>query len=133
MEGLDTEFPILSSASTTKDSTFDKENSNLNKNMKHGSVKLSLDRFERICSPSWENRVVIYTTTLRGAQKTFEACNAVRATIESSGVQICERDVSMDQGFREELRELLKELIWFMTSSFFPFYFVKLIGNLVVF
>lgn len=53
--------------------------------------------------------MVIYTTTLRGVRKTFEACNAVRAAIEGFGVQICERDVSMDRGFREELRELMKE------------------------
>lgn len=51
---------------------------------------------------------MIYTTTLRGVRRTFEACNAVRAGFEAFGVLICERDVSMDSGFREELRELLK-------------------------
>lgn len=67
-----------------------------------------LFRFETLCPPSGENRVVVYTTTLRGIRKTFEECNAVRAAIEGSGVQICERDVSMDRGFREELKELMK-------------------------
>ncbi|CAA7059317.1 unnamed protein product [Microthlaspi erraticum] len=57
--------------------------------------------------PPEENRVVIYTTSLRGVRRTFEACNAVRAAIESYGVVICERDVSMDKGFREELKSLM--------------------------
>ncbi|KAK7398813.1 hypothetical protein VNO78_09986 [Psophocarpus tetragonolobus] len=64
--------------------------------------------FEKICPPKGEKRVVIYTTTLRGVRRTFEACNAVRAALEGLGVMICERDVSMDRGFREELRGLLK-------------------------
>lgn len=51
---------------------------------------------------------MIYTTTLRGIRKTFEACNAVRSAIQGIGVLICERDISMDRGFREELRQLLK-------------------------
>lgn len=51
---------------------------------------------------------MIYTTTLRGVRRTYEACNAVRAAIEGLGVMVCERDISMDRGFREELRELMK-------------------------
>ena len=66
------------------------------------------DRFEKICPPNGEKRVVIYTTSLRGVRTTFEACNAVRAALEGFGVVICERDVSMHSGFREELRTLLK-------------------------
>ncbi|XP_008239265.1 PREDICTED: uncharacterized protein At5g39865-like [Prunus mume] len=66
-----------------------------------------LDRFEKICPPGGENKVVVYTTTLRGVRRTFEACNAVRAAIEGLGVMIVERDVSMDRGFREELRDLM--------------------------
>ncbi|XP_023645809.1 uncharacterized protein At3g28850 isoform X2 [Capsella rubella] len=54
-----------------------------------------------------EDRVVIYTTSLRGVRRTFEACNAVRAAIESFGVVVCERDLSMDKGFREELSNLM--------------------------
>ncbi|GAB2300806.1 hypothetical protein Dimus_034839 [Dionaea muscipula] len=70
----------------------------------------SLDGFERLCPPNGgENRVILYTTTLRGVRETYEACNAVRAAIVGLGVPICERDISMDRGFREELRELLKE------------------------
>ncbi|KAK3001686.1 hypothetical protein RJ639_020412 [Escallonia herrerae] len=67
-----------------------------------------LDGFEVLCPPNGENRAVVYTTTLRGVRKTFEACNAVRAAIEGVGVSVCERDISMDRGFKEELRELMK-------------------------
>ncbi|XP_056174199.1 uncharacterized protein At5g39865 isoform X2 [Syzygium oleosum] len=72
------------------------------------AVNPALDRFEYLCPPSGEDRVVIYTTTLRGVRKTFEDCNAVRAAIEGLGLALCERDVSMDSGFKEELRELMK-------------------------
>uniref|UniRef100_A0A0D9VB25 Glutaredoxin domain-containing protein n=1 Tax=Leersia perrieri TaxID=77586 RepID=A0A0D9VB25_9ORYZ len=48
--------------------------------------------------------VVLYTTTLRGVRATFEACNTVRAALESHGVAFRERDISMDRGFRDELR-----------------------------
>ncbi|BAF07508.1 uncharacterized protein At3g28850 [Oryza sativa Japonica Group] len=48
--------------------------------------------------------VLLYTTTLRGVRATFEACNAVRAALHSHGVAFRERDISMDRGFREELR-----------------------------
>ncbi|RLN08458.1 hypothetical protein C2845_PM11G11530 [Panicum miliaceum] len=50
---------------------------------------------------------VLYTTSLRGVRATFEACNAVRAALRAHGVAFRERDVSMDRGFREELRQLL--------------------------
>ncbi|CAN1157308.1 Uncharacterized protein At3g28850 [Linum perenne] len=69
-----------------------------------------LDEFEMLCPPKGEDRVVIYTTTLRGIRKTFEACNAVRAAIESYGVAICERDISMDRGFKDELKDLMKKI-----------------------
>ncbi|KAK4423207.1 hypothetical protein Salat_1903500 [Sesamum alatum] len=67
-----------------------------------------LDGFEMICPPNGENKVVVYTTTLRGVRKTFEDCNAVRLAIEGLGISFCERDISMDRGFRDELRELMK-------------------------
>ncbi|KAL0357416.1 UNVERIFIED_CONTAM: hypothetical protein Scaly_1427300 [Sesamum calycinum] len=67
-----------------------------------------LERFEMICPPNGENKVVIYTTTLRGVRKTFEDCNAVRSAIQGLGISVCERDISMDRGFRDELRELMK-------------------------
>ncbi|KAI3507843.1 hypothetical protein L1887_22838 [Cichorium endivia] len=69
--------------------------------------KLNLEVFEKKCPPGGENAVVIYTTTLRGIRKTFEDCNTVRGIIESHHVRMIERDVSMDSGFKEELRILL--------------------------
>ncbi|KAJ1381171.1 Thioredoxin-like superfamily [Sesbania bispinosa] len=63
--------------------------------------------FENKCPPGGENCVVIYTTTLRGIRKTFEDCNKVRSIIESYCVHTRERDVSMDSGFKEELRKLM--------------------------
>ncbi|KAK1682986.1 hypothetical protein QYE76_043834 [Lolium multiflorum] len=59
------------------------------------------------CPPGGADAVVLYTTTLRGIRKTFEDCNAVRAAIEAHDVKVIERDVSMDSGYREELRLLL--------------------------
>ncbi|KAJ4954004.1 hypothetical protein NE237_030836 [Protea cynaroides] len=72
------------------------------------SSKYSLnDELEKRCPPNGESKVVVYTTTIRGVRKTFEDCNAVRAVLEGIGVLINERDISMDRGFREELRELM--------------------------
>ncbi|XP_043707051.1 uncharacterized protein At3g28850 isoform X2 [Telopea speciosissima] len=72
-----------------------------------------LEQFEKKCPPGGENAVVIYTTTLRGIRKTFEDCNSVRSVVESHHIHIIERDISMDSGFREELRCLMgkKEVI----------------------
>ncbi|KAI3822071.1 hypothetical protein L1987_09652 [Smallanthus sonchifolius] len=70
--------------------------------------KFSLDEFEILCPPKGENKVVVYTTTLRSVRRTFEACNTVRTVLEGYGMFVCERDISMDSGFRDELRELMK-------------------------
>ncbi|KAK7320197.1 hypothetical protein RJT34_04933 [Clitoria ternatea] len=119
MSGLDTDSFRFSPLPQSKPIS-DKENFNPNRLIltpptasrflnKPGLKKPSLaDRFERLCPPNGDNRVVLYTTTLRGVRRTFEACNAVRAAFEGFGVAICERDVSMDSGFREELRALLE-------------------------
>ncbi|CAD5178603.1 unnamed protein product [Musa acuminata subsp. burmannicoides] len=66
-----------------------------------------LQSFEEKCPPGGEDTVVLYTTTLRGIRKTFEDCNTVRSLIESYGGHIVERDISMDSGYREELRLLM--------------------------
>ncbi|GKV31820.1 hypothetical protein SLEP1_g40483 [Rubroshorea leprosula] len=66
-----------------------------------------LQLFDKMCPPGGENAVVIYTTTLRGIRKTFEDCNTVRSILESHCIQIFERDISMDSGFKEELRRLM--------------------------
>ncbi|CAI9289055.1 unnamed protein product [Lactuca saligna] len=127
MAGLDSTIESfrLYSQPSKRHTLIDKENSNPNKtpssqencNQDHQNpifikptvAKTSfLYEFEELCPPRGENMVVVYTTTLRGVRKTFEECNAVRAVIEGHGVFVCERDISMDQGFREELRELMK-------------------------
>ncbi|CAL9067484.1 uncharacterized protein LOC135610030 [Musa acuminata AAA Group] len=66
-----------------------------------------LQYYEEKCPPGGQNSVVIYTTTLRGIRKTFEDCNAVRSTLESHRVRVMERDISMDSGYRAELRTLM--------------------------
>ncbi|CAM8958265.1 unnamed protein product [Rhodiola kirilowii] len=68
---------------------------------------LALESFIEKCPPGGANSVIIYTTTLRGIRKTFEDCNVVRSIIESYEVQMFERDISMDSGFKEELRKLM--------------------------
>ncbi|PIA28245.1 hypothetical protein AQUCO_07200119v1 [Aquilegia coerulea] len=67
-----------------------------------------LELFEKTCPPGGDNAVIIYTTTLRGIRKTFEECNIVRSLIESHDIQMMERDISMDLGYREDLRLLLR-------------------------
>lgn len=83
-------------ARVTRQSSFSKE------------LNSFLEGFEMLCPPNGENRVVLYTTTLRGVRKTFEDCTAVRSAIQGLGILVCERDISMDRGFRDELRELMK-------------------------
>lgn len=53
------------------------------------------------------DKVIVYFTSLRGVRKTYEVCCHVRMILKGLGVKIDERDVSMDSGFKEELKELL--------------------------
>ncbi|KAL4592712.1 hypothetical protein LXL04_005715 [Taraxacum kok-saghyz] len=117
MAGLDStneSFRLYSQPSKRFTQTLiDKENPNHDHQIPNlikpvGSKTCSLDEFEERTPPKGENKVVIYTTTLRGVRKTFEECNAVRAVMEGHGVFVCERDISMDAGFKEELRDLMK-------------------------
>ncbi|EYU31548.1 hypothetical protein MIMGU_mgv1a022765mg [Erythranthe guttata] len=76
----------------------------------YASLKSFLDGFETICPPNGgENKVVLYSTSLRGVRKTFEECNSVRSAIQGLGISVSERDISMDRGFRDELTELMKK------------------------
>ncbi|XP_021767832.1 uncharacterized protein At3g28850-like [Chenopodium quinoa] len=73
----------------------------------HGcGIKCKLEQFPEICPPNGEDKVVLYTTSLRGVRKTFEGCNAVRSVIRGLSFGICERDISMDRGLRDELKKL---------------------------
>ncbi|XP_077234463.1 glutaredoxin family protein [Tasmannia lanceolata] len=94
------------------------------KSQKSENSDLIIDSFEKKCPPGGENVVILYTTTLRGIRKTFEDCNNVRSTIESYNVRVIERDVSMDSGFREELRVLMGQ-----KEARVPLVFVK--GRLI--
>ncbi|XWS59483.1 hypothetical protein CRYUN_Cryun08bG0125900 [Craigia yunnanensis] len=78
----------------------------IRKSKKSQDSKAILQFFEKKCPTGGENAVVIYTTTLRGIRKTFEECNTVRSIMESYHIQMFERDISMDSGFKEELRKL---------------------------
>ncbi|XP_073311119.1 uncharacterized protein At5g39865-like [Primulina huaijiensis] len=53
------------------------------------------------------DKVIVYFTSLRGVRKTYEDCCHVRMILKGLGIKIDERDVSMDSGFKEELKELL--------------------------
>ncbi|KAE9620046.1 putative thioredoxin-like protein [Lupinus albus] len=56
-----------------------------------------------------KDKVVLYFTSLRGVRKTYEDCCHVRMILKGLGVKVDERDVSMDSGFKEELKDLLGE------------------------
>lgn len=65
------------------------------------------ERFDRKCPPVGEERVVLYTTSLRGIRKTFEDCNNVRFILQGLNVAVDERDVSLHAEFRQELKDLM--------------------------
>ncbi|XP_073000446.1 uncharacterized protein At3g28850-like [Typha latifolia] len=80
--------------------------SEVNKNLKVCHMGSLLQSFNEKWPPGGQNKVVLYTTSIRGIRKTFEDCNAVRSVFESYNVRVAERDISIDSGFREELRML---------------------------
>lgn len=57
--------------------------------------------------PGGEEKVVLYLTSLRGVRKTYEDCCGVRMVLMGYGIWVDERDVSMHQVFKEELKELV--------------------------
>ncbi|CAM6019171.1 unnamed protein product [Sphagnum balticum] len=59
------------------------------------------------CPPGGDERVVLYSTSLRGIRKTFQDCNRVRTILQTYVLWIDERDVSMHAEFRKELKDLL--------------------------
>ncbi|PON67335.1 Glutaredoxin [Trema orientale] len=56
-----------------------------------------------------KEKLIVYFTSLRGVRKTYEDCCHVRVILKSLGVRVDERDVSMHSGFKDELKELLKD------------------------
>ena len=65
------------------------------------------ERFDWKCPPAGEERVVLYTTSLRGIRKTFEDCNNARFILQGLNVAVDERDVSIHAEFRQELKDLM--------------------------
>lgn len=57
--------------------------------------------------PGGQEKVVLYLTSLRGVRKTYEDCCGVRKVLMGYGIWVDERDVSMHQVFKEELKELV--------------------------
>lgn len=68
-----------------------------------------LSDFPAKCPPTGADSLVVYTTSLRGVRRTYEACARVRDILELHGVVFDERDVSLHAEFLSELRELLGE------------------------
>ncbi|CAM6012911.1 unnamed protein product [Sphagnum balticum] len=62
----------------------------------------------KLCPPGHgHERLILYTTSLRGIRKTYDDCNKLRMIFQSYLVWIDERDVSMHAEFRQELTELM--------------------------
>ncbi|XP_002968012.2 uncharacterized protein LOC9633333 [Selaginella moellendorffii] len=62
--------------------------------------------FQLLCPPAGESKAVVYYTSLRGVRRTHEECSTVLEIVRSYGVSVGERDLSMHQAFRQELKEL---------------------------
>ncbi|XP_015973812.1 uncharacterized protein At3g28850 [Arachis duranensis] len=57
--------------------------------------------------PGLDRGVVIYFTSLRVVRRTFDDCRAVRSILRNFRVAVDERDVSIDDRFRDELNSIL--------------------------
>ncbi|KAK1289948.1 Uncharacterized protein QJS10_CPB18g01337 [Acorus calamus] len=77
-------------------------------NKESGLVKSMVGVFEREKNrkrnPPSGCEVVLYYTSLRGVRRTYEECCEVRRILRGYGVRVDERDVSMDLGYKEEVR-----------------------------
>ncbi|WOH02332.1 hypothetical protein DCAR_0521721 [Daucus carota subsp. sativus] len=74
-------------------------------------IESPLLEFEEKCPPGGENKVILYTTGLRGIRKTFEDCARIRFLLQIFRVSYFERDVSMHLEFKEELWRVLGEKV----------------------
>ena len=57
--------------------------------------------------PDSTRKVVLYLTSLRGIRKTYEDCWSTMSILQSYGVRVDERDLSMHSGFKDELHAAL--------------------------
>ncbi|KAF7819114.1 glutaredoxin family protein [Senna tora] len=73
-----------------------------------GSSPLSSSFSHNLCRlpPGFEDRVVVYFTSLRGIRKTYEDCCSVRMILGGFRVAVDERDISMDSSYRKELQNI---------------------------
>lgn len=106
--GFDDSMPemVSSSSSTSCNSSPTKTDPELDNQEDFASTK-NLSNFEEINPPGGTDKVVLYTTSVRGIRKTFEDCRAIKFLLESFRVVYIERDVSMHLKFRDELWEVL--------------------------
>ncbi|KAF0897529.1 hypothetical protein E2562_038894 [Oryza meyeriana var. granulata] len=82
------------------------------------------DDRRRIIGVSASHHIVSLTSSTYGILDNI-ACNAVRAALESHGVLFRERDISMDRGFREELRHRISTHHDHLSESLVPRLFVR--------
>ncbi|CAM6062619.1 unnamed protein product [Sphagnum tenellum] len=101
------ESPSLSS--WTSFSKFSTEELGKSQDQVSAGVEAAAAAFDhKLCPPGHgHERLVLYTTSLRGIRKTYDDCNKLRMIFQSYLVWIDERDVSMHAEFRQELTELM--------------------------
>ncbi|PRQ49723.1 putative thioredoxin-like protein [Rosa chinensis] len=58
--------------------------------------------------PGSEDKIVVYSTSLRGIRKTYEDCCAVRMIFRGLRVAVDERDISMDSQYKKELQNAVR-------------------------
>lgn len=63
--------------------------------------------FQRNYDQEEVGRIVFYTTSMGIVRTTFERCRKVRKILETLMVKFEERDVFMNKGFQQEVRERL--------------------------
>lgn len=80
-------------------------NNQISDEKKNSNIGIGLSK----CQSIEKQKVILYFTSLRGVRKTYEDCCHVRVILKGLGIRVDERDVSMHSGFREELKELLRD------------------------
>lgn len=73
--------------------------------------KALLASYELKCPPRGEGKVVLYFTSLRGVRKTYEDCCTLRLILRGLGIHVDERDVWMHSKFKEELIDVLGDIV----------------------
>ncbi|XP_021769704.1 uncharacterized protein At3g28850-like [Chenopodium quinoa] len=114
--GFDDLMPEMVSSSSSTSSTSSSSNSsptrtNDQEDEEDVECTKNLNNFQEICPPEGSDKVVLYTTSLRGIRKTYEDCNAIKFLLDSFRVVYSERDVSMHLKFRDELWEVLEDRV----------------------